>query len=123
MRRASTPRADSLLMGIFRCCSVSFLLGFHFGFFKCEDNFTDVVGMWWFLTSSGSVTAGPAEDALRCSGTEVQWEMGASLPGDTERSYCGLHCGRWRLFEERKPVEGEAELDVTRVHHDGVTVI
>ena len=81
----------------------------------------DVVGMWSHFVRFGY--GWTSTRCLRCSETEVQWEMRASLLGDTERSYCGLHCGRWRLFEERKPVEGEAELDVTRVHPDGVTVI
>ena len=113
MRRASTPRADSLLVGIFRCCSVSFLLCIHFGFFKCEDNFTDVVGMWWLLTSSGSVTAGPAQDVCvaverKCSG---RWGRRCLV---TQK---GLTVGFTVVagdFEERMSVEGEAELDVTQ---------
>ena len=50
-------------------------LVFISGFFKCEYYFTDVVGVWWFLTSSGSVTAGPAQDV--CA---QQWN--GSLVGD-----------------------------------------
>ena len=43
------------------------------GFFKCEYYFTDVVDVWWFLTSSGSVTPGSAQDVCvaverKCSG-------------------------------------------------------
>ena len=54
----------------------------------------------------------------------MQWGMRASLLGDTERPCSGLQCGRWRPFEERRPLEGEAELEVTQGGHtDGVTVV
>ena len=99
-------------------------LVFHFGFFKCEDNFTNVVGMWWLLTSSGSVTAGPAQDVCVAVKRKCSGRMRASMLGDTERPCSGLHCGRWRPFEERRPVEREAELDVTQgCHTNDVTVI
>ena len=85
MRRASTPRADSLLLGMFRYCSVSFLLGFHLGVFKCEFFFKKML-----LVCGGyslrQVRLRLVQRKMRCSGTEVQWEMRASLLGDTERS-------------------------------------
>ena len=52
----------------------------------------------WYVVVSHFIRFGfgwSSARCLRCSGTEVQW---ASLLGDTERSYSGLHCGGYRPF-------------------------
>ena len=88
-------------------------LVFISGFFKCEYYFADVVGMWWLLTSSGSVTPGSAQDV--CA---PQWN-GNAVGG------CGRRC--WvtqRGLAVGFTVVAGAELDVTQgCHTDGVTVI
>ena len=111
-RRASTPRADSLLVGIFALLFCFFLAWFSF----VVSSSVIISRCCWCVVVIHFVRFGYGWTSARCVAAERK---------------CSGRCGRrcWvtqkgltvgfivvatDLFEERRPVEGEAELDVTQ---------